>query len=187
MAELITLENGKLLRESQAEIDAAALELEFQIGEGERQFGQSGDCYRSDLWAYSRREPLGVVSVITPWNFPFNVPLRKLGPALLAGDAAVFKPASQTPAVGEAIVRILLEAGLPAGVLQFVTGAGGALSESLVGHRLVRAVTFTGSTEVGRRIAILAANTFTRTQLEMGGKNPAVVLADADLELVDRI
>lgn len=183
IAAIVTAENGKLLSESLAEIDAAALELEFQIGEGERQFGRSGDCYRDQFMAYSRKEPLGVVSVIVPWNFPFNVPWRKLGPALMAGNTAVFKPASQTPGVGEAVVQILIEAGLPPGVVQFVTGSGGDLSEALVAHPQIRAVTFTGSTDVGRRIAEQAARDFTRTQLEMGGKNPMVVLRDADLGL----
>ncbi|MFI4941535.1 MAG: aldehyde dehydrogenase family protein, partial [Burkholderiales bacterium] len=183
IARIITLENGKLLQESYTEIDAAALELEYQIGEGERQFGRIGDCYRAEILGYSRREPVGVVSVIVPWNFPFNVPWRKLGPALLAGNTAILKPASQTPAVGEAVIQILIEAGIPDGVVQFVTGSGGELSKSLVAHPLVRAVTFTGSTEVGRNIAELASKNFTRTQLEMGGKNPMVVLADADLDL----
>jgi len=183
IARLITRENGKLLSESLVEIDAAALELDYQIGEGERQFGHIGDCYRAGILGYSRREPLGVVSVIVPWNFPFNVPWRKLAPALMAGNTAILKPASQTPAVGEAVVQILIEAGLPAGVVQFVTGSGGELSRALVAHPLVRAVTFTGSTEVGRTIAETASRRFTRTQLEMGGKNPMVVLADSDLEL----
>lgn len=183
IARIITRENGKLLSESLTEIDAAALELEYQIGEGERQFGQIGDCYRAGILGYSRREPIGVVSVIVPWNFPFNVPWRKLGPALMAGNTAILKPASQTPAVGEVVIQILIEAGIPAGVVQFVTGSGGELSRALVAHPLVRAVTFTGSTEVGRQIAQLASKNFTRTQLEMGGKNPMVVLADADLEL----
>ncbi len=183
IARLITLENGKLLLESFTEIDAAVLELEYQIGEGERQFGRIGDCYRGGMLGFSRREPVGVVSVIVPWNFPFNVPWRKLAPALLAGNTAILKPASQTPAVGEAVIQILIEAGIPAGVVQFVTGSGGELSKALVAHPLVRAVTFTGSTEVGRHIAGLASKNFTRTQLEMGGKNPMVVLADCDLEL----
>ncbi len=182
IAQIITLENGKLISESLTEIDAAALELEYQIGEGERSFGRIGDCYRAGILGYSRREPIGVVSVIVPWNFPFNVPWRKLGPALMAGNTAVLKPASQTPAVGEAVMQILIEAGIPNGVVQFVTGSGGELSQALVGHTLVRAVTFTGSTEVGRQIAELASKRFTRTQLEMGGKNPMVVLADADIE-----
>lgn len=183
IARVVSLENGKLLSESLTEIDAAALELEFQIGEGERQFGRSGDCYRDGLMAYSRKEPLGVVSVIVPWNFPFNVPWRKIGPALMAGNTVLFKPASQTPGVGELVVQLLVESGIPPGVVQFVTGSGGELSEALVADPRIRAVTFTGSTEVGRRIAGLAAANFTRTQLEMGGKNPMLVLADADLDL----
>lgn len=183
IAQIVTLENGKLIAESLMEIDAAALELEYQIGEGERSFGHIGDCYRQDVLGYSRREPIGVVSVIVPWNFPFNVPWRKLGPALMAGNTAVFKPACQTPAVGEAVMQILIEAGIPDGVVQFVTGSGGELSQALVGHPLVRAVTFTGSTEVGRQIAAMASKRFKPTQLEMGGKNPMVVLADAELEL----
>jgi len=183
IAKIVTRENGKLIAESLTEIDAAALELEFQIGEGERSFGRIGDCYRAGILGYSRREPIGVVSVIVPWNFPFNVPWRKLGPALIAGNTAILKPASQTPAVGEAVMQILIEAGIPDGVVQFVTGSGGELSQALVGHPLVRAVTFTGSTEVGRQIARLASERFTRTQLEMGGKNPMVVLRDADLDL----
>lgn len=183
IAHVVSMENGKLFSESLTEIDAAALELEFQIGEGERQFGRVGDCYREGLMAYSRKEALGVVSVIVPWNFPFNVPWRKIGPALMAGNTAIFKPASQTPGVGELAVQLLAEAGLPPGVVQFVTGSGGELSDALVADSRVKAITFTGSTEVGRQIARLAATNFTRTQLEMGGKNPMVVLADADLDL----
>jgi len=183
IARIVTLENGKLIAESLTEIDAAALELEYQIGEGERSFGRLGDCYRAGILGYSRREPIGVVSVIVPWNFPFNVPWRKLGPALMAGNTAILKPASQTPAVGEAVMQILIEAGIPDGVVQFVTGSGGELSQALVGHPLVRAVTFTGSTEVGHQIARVASERFTRTQLEMGGKNPMVVLKDAELDL----
>jgi len=186
IAQVITLENGKLVAESLTEIDAAALELEFQVGEGERQLGRAGDCYRGGLMAYARREPLGVVSVIVPWNFPFNVPWRKIGPALMAGNTVVFKPASQTPAVGELVMQLLIEAGIPPGVVQFVTGSGSELSEVLVGHPLIRAITFTGSTEVGRRIAQRAAANLARTQLEMGGKNPMVVLRDADLDLASQ-
>ncbi len=183
IASLITLENGKLLAESRAEVDSALFELEYQLGEGERQMGAAGDGRRAGVMAYTRKEPLGVVAAIIPWNFPFNVPFRKLAPALMAGNTVILKPASQTPGVGELIVRLLHDAGLPEQVLQFVTGSGSALSRALVGHPKVRAVTFTGSTAVGRQIAQTAAGNFTRTQLEMGGKNPMVVLEDADLDL----
>ena len=183
IARIITSENGKLLSESLSEIDAAVVELNYQIGEGERLFGKTGDCFHNEIFAYSRREPIGVVSIIVPWNFPFNVPWRKLAPALLGGNTVILKPASQTPGVGEVITQILIDAGIPQGVVQFITGSGAELSNALVAHPLVRAVTFTGSTEVGKKIAELAARNLTRTQLEMGGKNPMVVLADADLEL----
>jgi alpha-ketoglutaric semialdehyde dehydrogenase len=181
IARIITLENGKLISESLVEIDSALLELEYQVGEGVRQFGTAGECFKGGILGHSRKEPLGVVSAIIPWNFPFNVPFRKLVPALMAGNTAILKPAGQTPAVGELVARLLDEAGLPAGVLQFVTGSGAELSSALVANPEIEAVTFTGSTEVGRQIAITAASTFTRTQLEMGGKNPLVVLSDADL------
>jgi len=184
IARLITRENGKLLPESLAEIDSTIAELEFQVGEGERQFGRANQSHKGSAWGITRMEPLGVVSVIIPWNFPFNVPFRKLVPALMAGNTAVLKPASQTAGVGELVVHILSEAGLPAEVLQFVTGSGSELSQALVASGSVRAVTFTGSTEVGRTIASAAAPGFVRTQLEMGGKNPVVALVDADLELV---
>jgi len=127
IAGIITAENGKLIAESLTEIDSAVLELEYQLGEGERQRGTAGDGSRGDLIAYTRKEPLGVISAIIPWNFPFNVPFRKLVPALMAGNTALLKPASQTPGVGEAVARVLQEAGLPDGVLQFITGAGGGI------------------------------------------------------------
>ncbi|MEM6583908.1 MAG: aldehyde dehydrogenase family protein, partial [Pseudomonadota bacterium] len=182
LAKIITAENGKLLSESYAEIDSTLHEMEFQVGEGLRQFGVASECPKANLIGMSRKEPLGVVSAITPWNFPFNVPFRKLVPAMMAGNTVILKPAGQTPAVGELVALLLLEAGLPGTALQFVTGSGSELSTSLVAHSAVEAVTFTGSTEVGRDIATLAAKTFTRTQLEMGGKNPIVVLEDADLD-----
>lgn len=182
IAVVITQENGKLIAESLVEIDSALLELEYQIGEGVRQFGTAGDSFKGGIMGLSRKEPLGVVSAIIPWNFPFNVPFRKLVPALMAGNTAILKPAGQTPAVGELVTQLLQKAGLPAGVLQFVTGSGAELSSALVAHVDIEAVTFTGSTEVGRQIAVMAASTFTRTQLEMGGKNPLVVLSDADLD-----
>lgn len=184
IANLITQENGKLLSESFAEIDSTVAELNFQVGEGERQFGRANQSHKGGAWGVTRMEPIGVVSVIIPWNFPFNVPFRKLVTALLAGNTAVLKPASQTAGVGEMVVHVLTEAGLPAEVLQFVTGSGSELSDVLVTSEAIRAVTFTGSTSVGRAIAQKAAAQFVRTQLEMGGKNPAVALADADLDLV---
>ena len=184
IAELITRENGKLLSESHAEIDNTIAELHFQVGEGERQTGAANQSRDGTAWGYTRKQPLGVVSVITPWNFPFNVPFRKLAPALMAGNTAVLKPASQTAGVGELVVQILIESGLPADALQFITGSGADLSNVLVASDSIRAVTFTGSTAVGRHIAENAASKFVRTQLEMGGKNSVIALADANLDLV---
>ena len=135
-----------------------------------------------EVMAYSVRQPLGVVTIISPWNFPFNVPGRKCTPAPMAGNTCVFKPASLTPQTGQKFVDLFVEAGLPPGVLNLVTGSGSTVGEELVTHPSVQAVSFTGSTEVGRAIHQKAARRLTRTQLEMGGKNPLVVLEDADLE-----
>jgi aldehyde dehydrogenase (NAD+) len=122
------------------------------------------------------------VAVISPWNFPFNVPSRKITPALITGNTCVSKPATLTPGVGAEFVGLFDDAGLPKGVLNFVTGSGAVIGQTLVENPAIKAVTFTGSTDVGAGIHKAAANNLTRTQLEMGGKNPLVVLADADLE-----
>ena len=178
----ITVENGKTLDESRAEIRSAVAEMDFQIGEGLRLYGKTVPSARKGVFAYSIRRPLGVVSVITPWNFPWNVPARKCTPALMAGNTVAFKPASLTPGVGRLFAELFEEAALPAGVLNFVTGSGGTVGGEMVENPAVKAASFTGSTSVGRRIQESAARTLARTQLEMGGKNAAVVLADADLE-----
>ena len=181
-AEVLTRENGKTLAESKAEIHSAVKEMEFQIHEGVRLGGQTIPTSAEGVFAYSVRQPLGVVSIISPWNFPFNVPGRKVTPALMAGNTCVFKPASLTPQTGRKFVDLFVDAGLPAGVLNFVTGAGSTAGEEMVTHPAVKAVSFTGSTDVGRGIHQKAAQIMARTQLEMGGKNPLIVLADADLD-----
>ncbi len=183
IAELITRENGKTLRESRAEVEAAITEMEFQMHHAERLGGLVAPSRRRGIHGYMVREPRGVVLVISPWNFPLNVPGRKIVPALIAGNTVVFKPASITPLIGMEFVRLFDEAGLPAGVLNLVCGAGGRIGTRLVTDPQVKAISFTGSTEVGRQIHQMAARNLTPTQLEMGGKNPAVVLRDADLDL----
>jgi aldehyde dehydrogenase (NAD+) len=183
LAVIITRENGKTLAESLAEVDAAAREMEWQIGEGRRLGGEVMPSDRPEVLAYVLRRPLGVVSAILPFNFPFNVPVRKCVPALMAGNTVVMKPSSLTPRSGAAFVELLLEAGLPPGVINAVTGDGDSVGDELVRNPLVKAVSFTGSTPVGMGIHRAAAETLARTQLEMGGKNAAVVLADADLGL----
>jgi aldehyde dehydrogenase (NAD+) len=130
---------------------------------------------------YTKREPLGVVAVITPWNFPIAIPTWKIAPALVAGNAVVFKPASMTPLTAYNLVRALLDAELPKGVLNLVYGQGNEVGDALVGHEAVAAVSFTGSTSVGKRIHDLASRRMARVQLEMGGKNPFVVAEDASV------
>ena len=179
----ITMENGKTLAESHAEIQSAVAEMDFQIGEGLRLYGKTIPSAMAGVFAYSIRQPLGVVSVITPWNFPWNVPVRKCTPALMAGNTVVFKPASLTPGVGRLFTKLLAEAGLPRGVMTFLTGAGSAVGNEMVQNPHVRAISFTGSTAVGRAILESASHSLLRTQLEMGGKNPAIILADANVDL----
>jgi len=182
MARVLTLENGKTFAESKTEIDSAIREMDFQINEGLRMGGEQLPSATDGVFAYASRAPLGVVSIISPWNFPFNVPGRKGTPALISGNTVVFKPASLTPQTGYEFTRLFVDAGLPAGVWNFITGGGGTVGEALTVDPRIKAVSFTGSTAVGRRIHEKAAKILARTQLEMGGKNPLVVLADADLD-----
>jgi len=145
----------------------------------------AGETLPSDdasTFVYTRREPLGVISVITPWNFPISIPARKIAPALALGNTVVFKPASDTPLIACRLADALHRAGLPAGVLNFVTGSASKLGTPLVTHPAVRGVTFTGSTSAGEQIH-RSVRLSTRVQLELGGKNPLIVLEDADLDL----
>jgi len=182
MAKVLTLENGKTLAEARGEINSAIKEMEYQIAEGVRMCGQTMPVSLPGVFAYSVRQPLGVVGIISPWNFPFNVPGRKCTPALVAGNTCVFKPASLTPQTGTQFTKLFADAGLPPGVLNFVTGSGREVGDVIVTDPRVKAISFTGSTEVGMGIHQKAASTLARTQLEMGGKNPVVVLEDANLE-----
>ena len=183
IAAVITRENGKSLREARAEVDSAIKEVDYQIAEGVRLCGQTVPVEVGGTLAYSTREALGPVAIVTPWNFPFNVPCRKGTPALMAGNTVVLKPASLTPRTGLLFTELLAQSGLPPGVVNCVTGAGGSVGAALVGDARIKAVSFTGSTPVGRSIQLAAARNLTPTQLELGGKNPAIVLPDADLEL----
>ena len=182
IAEALTRENGKTLKESLSEVRSAYREMEYQISEGLRLYGMTAPSIREGVFTYSVRRPLGVVSVISPWNFPFNVPARKITPALMSGNTCVFKPASLTPLTGMLFVELFHDAGFPPGVINFVTGGGSEVGNALVTSPDIRAISFTGSTEVGRGIHRKASASMIRTQLEMGGKNPVVVLADADVE-----
>jgi aldehyde dehydrogenase (NAD+) len=182
LARVLTIENGKTLAESQAEIDSAIEEMDFQIAEGLRAYGETVQVNASGVLAYSIREPLGVVGIITPWNFPLNVPVRKCTPALVAGNTCVFKPASLTPQTGLRFVELFQKAGLPPGVLNVVIGSGQDVGDAIVTDPRIKAISFTGSTEVGIGIHKKIAQNLTRSQLELGGKNPVVVLEDANMD-----
>jgi aldehyde dehydrogenase (NAD+) len=182
-AELVR-EEGKTLAEARMEVSRTPLNFRFYAAEAFRLTGQTFPSADGSL-VMTLRGPVGVVAAITPWNFPLNIPSRKLGPALAAGNGVVFKPSEVTPLMGQRLVEALLAAGLPAGAIALVQG-GGATGAALVADARVGAVTFTGSYAVGKAIHAAAGPT-RRTQLEMGGKNPVVVLADADLERAAQI
>jgi len=183
IARVLTLENGKTLAESLVEVDAAYREMDWQINEGLRVFGQIVPSEQENMFAMVLREPIGVASVISPWNFPFNVPGRKTTPALISGNTCVFKPASLTPQTGYMFTKLIADSGIPQGVFNMVTGSGSKVGEVMISDPRVRAVSFTGSTEIGMHVNEKAAASGIRTQLELGGKNPVVVLEDGDLDL----
>lgn len=183
LARAMTLEEGKTLGEAAGEIQRAINNIDFQAGQG-RRFG--GDVVPSELpstFCYTQREPLGVVALITPWNFPVAIPCWKLAPALVCGNTVVMKPASSTPWTAQIMAEIFAAAGLPKGVFNVVYGPGSIVGDTLVTHPDVKAISFTGSTEVGSRLYAQGAQHMKRVQCEMGGKNPIIVLEDADLEL----
>ncbi|MHA6631788.1 aldehyde dehydrogenase family protein [Pseudonocardia sichuanensis] len=176
-----TAEMGKLLGESQGEVDRAVAEIRFMAGEALRLNGETFPSAVAGTTVYSTRVPVGVVAAITPWNFPVVSPVRKIGPALATGNTVVCKPAAESPLTALALTDLLEEAGLPAGVLNTVCG-GGSTGAALVGHAGVDAVSFTGSTAVGRAIAEVAGRRLVPVQLELGGKNAIYVDASADLD-----
>ncbi|MBI4885529.1 MAG: aldehyde dehydrogenase [Acidobacteria bacterium] len=181
LARIVTLENGKTIRESRAEVDSALVEGGYHLTQVSAFYGHTGPGAFRDLTTWVQYEPVGVVGVISPWNFPMNVMCRKTLPALLTGNTVVFKPASFTPWSGVFMAGLFERAGLPAGVFNCVTGLGSSIGNHIVEHPGVRALSFTGSTEVGKKIQAKAAANLTRTQLELGGKNALIVMEDADL------
>ena len=182
ISEEMTREEGKTLPEAKGEVKRAINILRYFGGEGARQLSYQIPSERDNVFCYTLRKPLGVVALITPWNFPSAIPAWKMAPALVAGNTVVIKPASLAPLSGYRIVEALHEAGVPAGVVNYVTGAGGAVGNALVEHSAVRAVSFTGSCEVGNALYEKVIRRKVRVQLEMGGKNPTIVLKDADLD-----
>jgi aldehyde dehydrogenase (NAD+) len=183
VARILTHEEGKTFKESLVEVQRAINIMEYMAGEGRRLAGQTLPSELPKTFAYTIKQPLGVVGAITPWNFPVAIPVWKAAPALVSGNTMVLKPAEITPLTAIKIVEIFTEAGMPPGVLNLVLGAGEDIGDELVQHLDVHAVSFTGSNEVGGLIYAVGARRMKKCQCEMGGKNPIVVLADADLKL----
>jgi alpha-ketoglutaric semialdehyde dehydrogenase len=183
LAELMAREMGKVLPEAAGDVQEA-IDMSFYMGgEGRRLFGQTTPSELRDKFNMSVRQPIGVVGVITPWNFPIAIPSWKITPALVCGNTVVFKPATDTPLLGERFVELLVEAGLPPGVLNIVHGGGGEVGDRLVKHPDVRVITLTGSRQTGVEVMRNAADTLKHVHLELGGKNAIIVLDDADLDL----
>jgi alpha-ketoglutaric semialdehyde dehydrogenase len=183
VAQLLTREEGKTIAESRGELQRSINVAEFCAGEARR---LNGETIPSELplnFAYTIKQPIGVVAVVTPWNFPVAIPIWKIAPALVAGNSVVFKPASITPATAVRITEIFEEAGIPPGVLNLVLGSGSEAGDEIISHPAVKAISFTGSNGVGIRLYEQASRRGAKVQCEMGGKNPVVVLEDADMDL----
>ncbi|MFZ0742877.1 MAG: aldehyde dehydrogenase family protein [Terracidiphilus sp.] len=179
----MTREMGKVLAETRGDVQEAIDEAFYVAGEGRRLFGVTTPSELQNKFAMSVRMPVGVVGLITPWNFPMAIPSWKLFPALVAGNTCIIKPASDTPLSVYNLVQTLVDAGLPPGVVNLVCGSGSATGMALLEHKDVRAISFTGSSEVGSLVGQRAAATFKPVSLEMGGKNAQIVLDDANLDL----
>lgn len=186
-ATVLTREEGKTKNEAMVEVTRARDIFRYYAGEGWRMGGDVLPSNMAGELLYTRREPIGVVALITPWNFPLAIPAWKMAPALAYGNTVVFKPASLAPHSGLLLVEALIEAGLPKGVVNFVTGSGRSVGDELVSSPHVNAISITGSTNVGKGIYEKAIKNLTRVQLEMGGKNPMIVLNDANMELAVRL
>ena len=182
LAELLTLEQGKSLAESRGEIGMSAAYIRWFAEEGRRAYGDIVPSPWADRRILVTREPVGVVAAITPWNFPSSMLARKLGPALAAGCTAVVKPASQTPYSGLAWGVLAELAGLPKGVVNIVTGSASEIGDEICANPLVRKISFTGSTEVGKRLMAKAAGTVKKVSMELGGNAPFIVFDDADID-----
>jgi aldehyde dehydrogenase (NAD+) len=183
IADLMTREMGKPLTETRGDVQEGIDTAYYAATEGRRLFGHTVPSELRDKWAMSFRRPIGVAGIITPFNFPLAIPTWKIFPALLCGNAVVFKPAEDVPHTGTAFVEVLLEAGLPPEVIQLVHGTGETVGAAIVGHPGVSLVSFTGSTETGRIVGETCGRLHKRLSLEMGGKNAMIVLDDADAEL----
>lgn len=183
IAKLLTLENGKVLEEAMGEVQEGIDMAFYMAGEGRRLFGQTTPAELQNKFAMSVREPIGVVGIITPWNFPIAIATWKSFPAIVAGNAVVWKPATETPIMAHKMIEIFEEAGLPKGVMNVVYGSGSSVGDAMVHHDDIQVISFTGSNEVGRSIARDCGSQLKKYSLEMGGKNAVIVMEDADLDL----
>ncbi len=183
LAQVLTHEEGKTIGESRGELQRSINVAEFCAGESRR---MNGETILSELpanFAYTIKQSLGVVACVTPWNFPVAIPVWKIAPALVAGNTVVFKPATLTPGTAVRIVELFEAAGIPAGVLNLVLGSGSDAGDEIINHPAVKAVSFTGSNPVGIRLYEQVSRRGAKCQCEMGGKNPVVIMEDADMDL----
>ena len=183
LGELLSREEGKPRAEGRGEVYRAGQFFTYYAAEVLRQIGDNADSVRPGIEIDVRRDPVGIVAVISPWNFPTATAVWKIAPALAFGNAVIWKPANLVPASAVAVTEIIAGAGLPAGLFNLVMGSGATIGDALVSHPAVNAITFTGSVETGRRIAAAAIGNMPRMQMEMGSKNALVVMDDADLDL----
>ncbi len=183
LARLMTIEMGKVIKEARGDVQEAIDITYYAAGEGRRLLGETTPSELPDKFAMTVRRPIGVVGLITPWNFPLAIPAWKTMPALISGNTLVLKPASDTPIMAIELVKILEEAGLPEGVLNLVMGEGGTVGSAIVHNKKIRAISFTGSLATGKWILGEAAKDMKRVSLELGGKNPIIVMEDADIKL----
>src|SRR5215470_10720686 len=179
----MTREMGKVIKETRGDVQEAIDTAFYMAGEGRRLFGATVPSELANKFAMAVRVPHGVCGMITPWNFPMAIPSWKLLPALVCGNTCVIKPAEDTPLSTLNLVKALVDAGLPKGVVNVVTGFGPEAGAPLVENGDVRAISFTGSSEIGRTIGEVAARTFKPCSLEMGGKNAIIIMEDANLDL----
>ncbi|MCK4301214.1 MAG: aldehyde dehydrogenase family protein [candidate division Zixibacteria bacterium] len=183
LSQQMTREMGKVINETRGDTQEAIDMTFYMAGEGRRLFGMTTPSEMLNKFDMTIRQPLGVCSFITPWNFPMAIPSWKMMPALICGNTVVIKPATETPLSVANLIQVCHEEGIPPGVVNMVTGSGSALGDPLINNPAVRVVSFTGSTEVGRKISQACATDFKHCSLEMGGKNVQIVMDDADLDL----
>nr|WP_249310554.1 aldehyde dehydrogenase family protein [Bacillus sp. FJAT-49736] len=183
LARILTMEMGKVIEEARGEVQEGIDMAFYMAGEGRRLFGNTTPSELKDKFAMSIRVPVGIIGIITPWNFPIAIATWKSFPAIVAGNAVIWKPATETPLMARELINIFVEAGLPKGVINLVCGSGSKVGTAMVEHPDIDVISFTGSNEVGRTIAEKCGKMLKRVSLEMGGKNAIIVMDDADLDL----